>query len=451
MSFLERLGAAQRQLVNGETRHDVSGHYNDGGSTIQPANWLVDLMGGGKTASGIAMDEKVAEGIPAIYACVHVISETVGQLPLKLYRKDGQGKKPDPDHPLYLILHDLANPELTAMQFREMQTRHLAIWGRAYAYIQRDRRGDVTGLWPLHPARMFVKRDELNRKVFEYWMGKGDYKVWVHNPEKPDILHLHINTDDGLDGRSPLRINRESLGISKAADDWTASWFGNNAVPGMVLKHPGRLTDKAKENLRRSWLEKFMGAKKSHKLAILEEGIEVMVVGVDPQKSQLDALRTAQIQVAASIYRVPLFMIQSHTKDTSWGSGVEQQMLGFINVTMMPWFQQWQQAIARDLLTRQSFYTHEPLFIVNALVKGDIATRYAAYATARQNGWLNGDEIRELEDLNPVDGGAGKVFWMPGNMLPVMDGAPVVVEAEPAKPDATRNRLTLAPEPGEVM
>ncbi len=424
MSLLDRAKALFRQ--------DVSGDYVNGGTTIAPANWLVEMLGGGLTPAGVAIDEKTAEGIPAIYACVHVISETVGQLPLKLYRKVGKGKEPDPNHPLYVVLHDLANPELTAMQFREMQTRHLAIWGRAYAFIQRDRRGDIIGLWPLHPARMFVERDSLNRKVFKYWMGQGQYREWVHNAERPDILHLHINSDDGLDGRSPLRINRESLGITKAAEDYVGAWFGNGAIPGIIATHPGKLSANAKENIRRSWLEKFMGAKKANKFAILEEGIAIHVVGVDPEKSQLDKLRNAQIEAAARIYRVPLFMIQNQTKDTSWGSGIEQQLLGFVNLTMMPWFQQWQQAIARDLLTRQSFNTHEAIFIVNALVKGDLKTRYDAYASARQNGWLNGDEIRELEDLNPVEDGAGQVFWMPTNMTPTLSGSAALIEPTPA-------------------
>lgn len=438
MSLMRRVRAAVELVRTGQltlqVRQDVSGEYNNWGTTIAPANQLVSYLGGGKTTAGVEVSEATAEGIPAIYSCVHIISETCGQLPLKLYRKtaNGKGKEPAPDHPLYTVLHDLANPELTALQFREMVTRHLAIWGRAYAYIQRDRRGDIAGLWPMHPARMFVERDNLNRKVFKYWMGGGDYREWVQNPERPDVMHLHINSDDGLDGRSPLRINRESLGITIAADQFVGAWFGNGATPGLVLTHPGKLKENAKENLRKQWLTKFMGASKANKLAILEEAIKIDVVGVDPQKSQLAELRAMQIEAAARIYRVPLFLIQNQTKDTSWGSGIEQQMLGFVNLTMMPWLQQWQQVIARDLLTRQSFYTHEAIFVVNSLVKGDLKTRVEAYASARQNGWLNGDEIRELEDLNPVDGGAGQVFWMPTNMAPVMSsGLPVVVEPEP--------------------
>jgi len=426
-------------------RAGESGHVDNLGSTITPANRLIELIGGGPTSSGVAVDEKTAEGIPAIYACVHVISETVGQLPLKLYRRTlgGRGKAPDPDHPLYTVLHDQANRLLTAIQFREMQTRHLAIWGRAYASIERDRRGDIVGLWPLHPARMFVSVDSLNRKVFKYWMGRSDYREWVHDPDRPEIFHLHINSDDGIDGRSPLTINRESLGITLAAEHYVGAWFGNGAIPGIILSHPGRLTPAAKEHARTQWLEKFMGAKKAHRMAILEEGIAVHVVGVDPEKSQLDKLRVAQIEAAARIYRVPLFMIQNQTKDTSWGSGIEQQMLGFISLTMMPWFIQWQQAIARDLLTRKSWHTHEAVFIVNALVRGDLATRTAAYASARQNGWLNGDEIRELEDLNPIDDGVGQVFWMPSNVVPVLSGSAVALE--PPAPDPVEDEPPVDP------
>lgn len=419
------------RMASWVSRSLPSGEYDNGGSSITPANWLIDLMGGAKTTAGTQVSESTAEGIPAIYACVHVISETVGQLPLKLYRRTGKGKAPDPDHPLYVVLHDLSNPNLTAMQFREMTTRHLAIWGRAYAFIQRNSRGDIEALWPLHPARMFVEYNGLNQKVFKYWMGKGDYREWVHNPVKPDVMHLHINSDDGLDGRSPLQINRESLGITLAAEQYVGAWFGNGAIPGIIATHPNRLSDKAKENIRKSWLEKFMGAKKANKFAILEEGIQIHVVGVDPEKSQLDKLRAAQVEAAARIYRVPLFMIQNQTKDTSWGSGIEQQMLGFINLTMMPWFTQWQQVIARDLLTKKSYLTHEALFIVNSLVRGDLKARVEAYASARQNGWLNGDEIRELEDLNPIEDGAGKVFWMPANMTPMINGSPALVEPDP--------------------
>lgn len=422
----------------------VSGDYAAGTTTV-PSVSFIEAIGGTNTTSGVAITPQVAEGLPAIYACVHVISETTGQLPLKLFQRLPEGgKAPDTTHPLYTVLHDQANPELTAYQFQEMLTRHLAIWGRAYAQIERDARGRVTALWPLHPSRMDVTRDGLNRKIYRYWMAAGDWREFIHNPIQPPILHLHMNCDDGLDGRSPLWINRETLGISRAAEEYTGGWFANGAVPGIVATSKTRLSPKAKENIRESWLKRFAGASKSNKLAILEEGITIDVVGVDPEKSQLAALRSAQIEAAARIYRVPLWMIQSQSKDTSWGSGIENQMLAFVNITLMPWFVGWQQAIKRDLLSQKTRQTHEAAFVVNALVRGDIEKRYEAYARARQNGWLSGNEIRELEDLNPIEGGAGDLFWMPANMQP-QGASAAVIEDEPA------NEPTTVAEPEEVM
>lgn len=419
MSWRNRL-LAFRDLVTGEY---------PSGTLTNPSVSLIQTLTGGLTGSGVDINERIAEGLPAIYACVHVISETAGQLPLKLYRMRPEGgKDPATSHPLYVLLHDQPNPEMTALQLREMLTRHLAIWGRAYGEVQRNTRGEIVAVWPLHPARMYVYRDTLNRKTYRYYMGQGDYKEWTHDPDRPPILHLHINSDDGIDGRSPLRINRESLGITKATEDYTGGWFRNDATPGLVATAKGRLSPQAKENIRDGWLKRFAGAGQNNKLAILEEGITIQAIGVDPDKSQLAALRSAQIEAAARIYRVPLFMIQEQAKQTSWGTGVEQQMLGFVNLTMMPWFVQWQQAIKRDLLSVKATPSHEAAFVINALVRGDIEKRYEAYAKARQNGWLNGDEIRELEDLNPIDGGAGTVFWMPANQQPLGTMSAAVVD-----------------------
>jgi HK97 family phage portal protein len=437
-----RLFAQRDDLPN------VTGEY-PGGSVIRPLNSFLSLVGGAVTTAGVQVTEWVAEGMPAAYACIHAISETVGQVPLKLYRKTAAGREIADEHPLYTILHDLPNAEMTAYQFREIMTRHLAMWGRSYAYIDRAPDGEVTALWPLHPTRMYVDRDELNRKRYRYWQGKNQYAVWIHDPNRPPILHLHMNSSDGLDGRSPILINRESLGITKATEDYVAAWFGNGAIPGLMLSHPGKLSEKAKENLRRSWFEKFGGAKKANKVAILEEDIKAQVVGVDPQKSQLRELREDQIASAARIWRVPSFIIQNHTKDTSWGSGIEHQMLGWVKTGLEPYFTQWQQAITRDLLSRKTYKTHYAKFQVNALTSGDTKTRFESYAIARQNTILSGNECRELEEFNRVE--EGDVFLTPSGAQPVIgDGTPVDVVQVPT-PEPTRNRLTLADEPKKVM
>jgi HK97 family phage portal protein len=411
----------------------VFGHYEDGGTTTSPSAWLVNLGAGAKTAAGVPIDEWVAEGMPAVYACVHAISETVGQLPLKLYRKTDSGRKVADDHPLYAILHDLPNPEMTAIQVRELMTRHLAMWGRAYAFIQRDASGEVQALWPIHPTRVKVDRDGMNRKRFWVTDNHGIPVPYTFNPDRPPIFHLHMNSHDGLDGRSPILINRESLGITKAAEDYVGAWFGNGAVPGLILTHPGRLSPKAKENIRESWWKRFGGARKSNSVAILEEGIQVHVVGVDPDKSQLSKLREDQVSAAARIWRVPSFIIQNHTKETSWGSGIEQMMIGWINTGLMPYFEQWQQAITRDLLSRKTYRTHYAKFVTAALERGDLKSTMDALAVGRQNTILSADEAREKLDMNDIDDGMiGDSYLIPsGAQVLLGDGVPVGPEPEP--------------------
>ncbi len=411
-----------------------TGEYTNGGSTITPANWLLNLNGG-LSASGVRMDEYVAEGMPAVYACVHAISETVGQLPLKLYKKTDAGRQVADDHPLYLLLHDLPNPEMTAYQFRELLTRHLAMWGRAYAFIQRDAAGEVLALWPIHPLRVTVDRDTLNRKRYTVQMADGTPLELLFDANRPPIFHLHMNSNDGLDGRSPIWINRESLGITKAADEFVGAYFGNGAIPGLILTHPGKLTETAKNNIKRSWTEKFGGTKNRNKLAVLEEGIKLEVVGVDPQKSQLTELRDEQIAAAARIWRVPSFIIQNHTKDTSWGSGIAQMMIGWINTGLMPYFEQWQQAITRDLLSRKTYRSHYAKFVTAALERGDLKSQMDAFAVARTNTILNADEIREKLEENHIPGGIGETYLIPsGAQVLVGDGVPIERDPEPVPP-----------------
>lgn len=420
-------------------RQSVTGLYDNGGSTVAPANWLLYGLGGGTTAAGVQVNEWVAEGMPAVYACVHAISETVGQLPFKLYRKTGEGRELAEDHALYPILHDLPNAEMTAYQFRELMTRNLAMWGRAYALIERDRVGEVTALWPLHPTRMMVDRDGLNRKRFKYWMGADEYGgraryiEYLHDPNRPPILHLHMNSADGLDGRSPIVINKESLGITRAAEDFVGAWFGNGAVPGLVLTHEGNLSPNAKDTLRTTWQERFMGARNANKVAILPKGVTATAVGSDPEKSQLDKLRLSQVEAAARIWRVPLFMIQNQTKDTSWGSGIEQQMIGWINTGLMPYFEQWQQAVTRDLLSRKTYRTHYAKFVTAALTRGDNKTVADLIATGRQNTTLSANEARELLEMNKIPG--GDTYLIPsGTQVVGKDGMPVMPEPEPTAP-----------------
>lgn len=426
MKFWPFAGSQERQLE--------SGFYDNGGTSTNPSVSLLNMLGYGPTVAGVEIDEWIAEGMPAVYSCVHAISETVGQLPLKLYKKTATGREVAEDHHLYDILHDLPNPELTAYQFREILTRHLAMWGRAYAYVQRDTSGEVVGLWPVHPTRVYVDRDALNVKRYTVRMPGASAPVqFLFNADRPPFLHLHMNSNDGLDGRSPIWINRQALATNKATQDFIGAYFGNGAIPGIILTHPSRLSEKAKDNLKRSWYEKFGGPKNRNKLAVFEEGLKLDIVSNDPQKSQLTELSQEQISVVARIWRVPNVLIANHTKDTSWGSGVEQLMLGWVNTGLMPYFEQWTQAIKRDCLSRKSYRTHYAKFVTAGMTRGDLKSTMDAIAIGRQNTIFNGDEAREMLELNKIPDGVGETYLIPSGTQVLEEGG-LPVKDEPVQP-----------------
>lgn len=410
-------------------------------SVTSPAAWLLESLGGGKTASGQRVTPVTAEGIPVVYACVSILAETVAQLPLKLVERQQRGKVPATGHPLYAVLHDLANPFMTASEFREVMMRWLCLWGDCYAEIERRADGNVVGLWPLATDRMTMDRQGSDIR-YTYRLKDGGSREWVmRNPDNPPILHLRINSLDGFSGRSPITLLRESLGITVAADRHAGAFFGTGAMPDLVIskKGPGVMSKNARQNFVESWKEKFGGSAKAHGIALLEEDFTVTPLTMPAKDAQFLELRSFQIEDGARIYRVPNFMLGHTTNQTSWGSGIEEMGLGFVNFTLMPWLVRWTQGIARDCLTKKSFNTHEAVFIVSSLVRGDISKRYSAYAVGRQQGFLSGNDIRELEDMNEVAG--LDEYWRPENMAVVgeePEPAPGVVPplVEPAVSEA---------------
>lgn len=372
------------------------------GSTLTDRGWVASMMqsSGSVSAAGVPVTEWTAEGIPAMYACQRAISETLAQVPLKLIKYDGTERLPDTENPLYWVLHDLANPEMTAFTFKEMLTRHLVGWGNGYAEIVRDKSGAVIALWPLMPWRMVVDRDLLNRKRWRYTAPDGRPYEWTFDPIRPPILHLMINSAEGLVGRSPVRILMDSLGLTQAASRFGAEWFGKHAQPNIALKHPGRISKAAKDNLRKTWesLRGEWGSK--HRTAVLEEGLSIEKYSCSPNESQFIETRSMQIEETARIYRVPLFVVQHMTKSTSWGTGLEQMMLGWMSTGLDPYFTQWQQVIARDCLTQRTFTTHKAVWIMGALLRTDIKSQSQALEIQKRNGVINANEWRAILDMN---------------------------------------------------
>lgn len=365
--------------------------------------------------------------IAAVFACVRVLSESIAQLPLKLMEEDGRNRQPAKAHPLYRMLNFLPNPEMTSAEFRLTMMGHLALWGNAYAQIIFDRAGRRRELWPLRPDRMSVTRGEDDQRFYRYETDKGpEFFEWT------EIMHLRGGSLDGVVGYSPVGLVRRTFELKQRMDEYGAAFWENDARPGMVLKHPKTLSEKARSNILNSWEDRHRGPAKTNRPALLEEGLDIVSVGIPQTDAQfLESQKFTRSEIAA-IFRVPPHMIGDLERATF--SNIEEQAQEFVDYTLAPWIVIWQQAIKRDLLwpwEQDRYYAH---FAVQALLRGKHTDRAQFYHTMQQVGAMSPNDIREYEDLNPIQG--GDVYLVPLNMQNVeMAGEAPPPVAAPAVED----------------
>lgn len=377
----------------------------------------------GSTASGKAVNERSAMQMSAVYACVRILSEAVASLPLHMYRyNDTGGKEKALAHPLYGILHDEPNPEMSAFSFRETLMAHLLLWGNAYAQVIRNGRGEVVSLYPLMPDRMNVDRDARGRLFYEYTRSDGDTRTLGGKStvtlSPSDVLHIPGLGFDGLVGYSPIAMAKQSIGMGLACDEYGASFFQNGAQPGGVLEHPGVVKDP--KRVRESWNAIYQGSANAHRVAVLEEGMAYKPISISPEQAQFLQTRKFQIEEIARIFRVPPHMVGD--LDKSSFSNIEQQSLEFVKYSLSPWIARWEQSMHRVLLLPSEKPRFFVRFNVEGLLRGDYKSRMDGYAVARQNGWMSANDIRELENLDRIraeDG--GDLFLINGNMTKLAD------------------------------
>lgn len=372
----------------------------------------VDIDSSSQSNSGVSVDEETALKTSAVFACVKVLAETVASLPLVLYDEKVDGNKEKAkQHPLYWVLHDIPNDEMTSFSFREMMMENLLLWGNAYALIQRDKKtGRIKGLYPLKAKNMTVERDAVTDKI-KYIYTNG-VKSATYKPSQ--IFHIPAFSFDGVKGVSPITYARESIGLALATEEYGAKFFGNGARPGGILEHPGIVKDP--EKLRESWNRVYQGAKNSHRVAVLEEGMKYHEIGMSPEDSQFLETRSFQVTEIARIFRVPPHMIGDLSRSTF--SNIEQQSIDFVVYSVRPWLVRWEQAISRSLLTEEERTIYYAKFNADGLMRGDFSSRMNGYAVGRQNGWLSANDIRQLEDMNkiPAEQG-GDLYLLNGNMI----------------------------------
>ena len=376
------------------------------------------FMGG--SASGKQVNERTSMQMTAVYSCVRILSEAVASLPLNVYRyTDTGGKEKAFDHPLYRLLHDEPNPEMSSFIFRETLMTHLLLWGNAYAQIIRNGKGEVIALYPLMPDRMTVDRDSNGRLYYKYRKSNDDAPTMesgVVSLAPSDVLHVPGLGFDGLVGYSPIAMAKNAIGLAIAAEEYGSKFYANGAAPSGVLEHPGTLKDPTR--VRDSWNSTFGGSSNSHKVAVLEEGMKYTPISISPNEAQFLETRKFQINEIARIFRVPPHMVGDLEKSSF--SNIEQQSLEFVKYTLDPWVIRWEQALYRTLLSEEEKKTFFFKFNVEGLLRGDYQSRMQGYATARQNGWMSANDIRELEDLDriPAELG-GDLYLINGNMLPL--------------------------------
>ncbi len=363
------------------------------------------------TPSGVSVTPHKALHHSAVYACVRILAETVASLPLIMYERLERGKRRAADHSLYELLKNRPNDLMTSFEYREALQGHLGLWGNAYSEIVYEPSGRIEALWPLRPDGMLeIAKAPDGQWVYHYQLPSGEQR-WLQDFR---VWHLRGLGSDGRIGYSPIRLMRYAIGLGMAAEEYGARFFSGDATSSVVLTHPNSLSSDAYKRIKDSWHEEHGGLEKKHRVDILEEGMTIEKVSIPPDDAQFLETRKFQLQEIARMYRIPPHMLADLDRATF--SNIEHQSLEFVMHTIRPWLVRWEQSIQHSLMLEKDRARYFPEFLVDGLLRGDIVSRYTAYSQGRNNGWLSANDIRELENMNPVEG--GDVYLVPLNMVP---------------------------------
>ncbi len=364
----------------------------------------------GSSVAGKPVTARTAIQVSTVYACVRVIAETVASLPLHLFEVKETGSDKATKHPLYRLLHDEPNPEMTSFVFRETLLSHLLLWGNAYCQIVRNGRGQITALYPLLPDRMSVDRDPNGNLTYAYTTTDGK-TIQIH---PVNILHIPGMGFDGIVGYSPVAMERNAIGLGMAAEEYGSRFFSNGATPSGVLTHPNTVKNPAA--LRQSWNAAYGGNANSGRVAILEEGLKFERISMPNNEAQFLETRKFQVSEICRIFRVPPHLVGDLEHATF--SNIEHQSISFGMHTIRPWLVRLEQGMNRALLSESEKGRFYVRFNMDGLLRGAYKERMEGYAIARQNGWMSANDIRELESMNPIsDSEGGNAYLVNGNMI----------------------------------
>jgi HK97 family phage portal protein len=371
---------------------------------------------GSQSQSGENVNEHSALTYSAVWNAVTLISGTVSCLPLHLYRKNNRKTLKVTQKKLYNVMYQQANELMTAQTFREVMTAHILLWGNCYAEIVRDGFGEIAALWPIPPNR--IKQVMLDDKLV--------YRVSVGNEQvilpRERILHVSGLGFDGFQGYSVIAMARKSIGLGMAMETFGSLYFGNGTHPGVVVSHPGKLSQVAHENLKGSLAAAHSGLGQSHRLLLLEEGMKVDKISIPPEESQ---------------FNLPPHKLKDLTRSSF--NNIESEQISFVTDSILPWLIRFEQNYWMQLLT-DSEKNQEKLYFkhnVKGLLRGNSKDRSEYYKSMWSNGFMTQNEIRELEDMDPSDDELADDLFVPLNMIPISMLKEYLEKNEPKEPTAT--------------
>lgn len=412
---MSRLGAAFAALRGQEYSADA--RFSPSMSVGREDGWLVRLMGFGKTKAGVAVSEYSALYLPVVYACVNRIGNPIANFPLSIVQPDGKGGWTQVnEHPMSQRLGLRPNDFMSSRTLRKTTQGHALLWGNGYQEIERNGKGEAVGLWPLLPDRTRPHREGGN-VIYRTTIDGQSFKI-----DQGDVAHIMDLSHDGYLGYSQVAIARQAMGMALALEEFGAKFFANDMKSGGFLMHPGRLGPTARQNIRTpngqraapenpaATVEAQGGLDNAHRIKVLEEGMKFVSTTIPPEDAQFLGTREFQIAEIARMYDVPLVLLQSHEKTTSWGTGIEQLMIGFITNTVAPWVQATEQEYDWKLFTdAERAKGLRTKFNMKAVLRGDMEARSAFYTSMFQLG-MTMNQILALEDMNGIGPDGDKSF-----------------------------------------
>lgn len=378
------------------------------------ADWKAgrdDTLSDGNPASQARIDHLTAMKYSAVSGCVRVLAETKAVVPAKIYRtKDDGTREERNDIPLYDILHNEPNDEMSTYDFESQRMVSLNTGGYSVCERIQNRRGELIGLYPQKWDNVRIGRSKETNKL-QYLIRSGT--KW-ETLDRKDVFHVVGLSFDGITGLSPIEYQAGAIMLGLNYEKFGNAFYKNGANTNLAILHPGKLDDTAFERLKADIAKNYAGTANTGKPMLFEDGVQLKELTIKPADAQLIELKRFSIEDVARWYRVPLHLLQDLSRSTN--NNIEHQSLEFIMYTMLPWFKRDEAAMRQQLLTqkeRQAGYYVE--YKIDALLRGDAKSRAEAYAVGRQWGWLSVNDIRRLENMPPIPN--GDVYLQPVNMM----------------------------------